>query len=90
MPNKTQQITERSERLKQLKEYFLNNLIEEGETQFNDDVIDALNVLEGEYCDPGIERIIGIHTGCGGKVIEKGQCRWCDKCKQYFCGCACG
>lgn len=31
-----------------------------------------------------------IHAGCGGNIIKKGQCSWCDKCKQYFCGCACG
>lgn len=36
------------------------------------------------------KRIVYIHKGCGGKIIKKGQCSWCDKCKEYFCGCACG
>lgn len=45
-----------------------------------------------EDCEfhPNKERVIGVHDGCGGNIIKKEQCTWCDKCKQYFCGCACG
>lgn len=93
MSDKTQQITKRSERLKQLKEYFLNNFVEDGTdgTRFDDDIINAIKALEEKYRDPDIKRIIGTHAGgCGGNIIAKDQCRWCDKCKEYFCGCACG
>ena len=32
------------------------------------------------------------HTekGCGGNIIKYGQCSWCDKCDEMFCGCAYG
>lgn len=92
MSDQKQQIITRSERLKQLKEYFLNNLIEDciDGTQFDNDVMKAINVLKEKYRDPNVESIIGLHTGCGGNIIKKNKCSWCDKCKQYFCGCACG
>ncbi len=40
------------------------------------------------------EEIIGTHTAggnsCGGNIIRKGNCSWCDKCGEFFCGCASG
>ena len=40
--------------------------------------------------NPNIARIIGEHKGCGGDIFTKGKHTWCEKCKEYFCGCACG
>lgn len=39
---------------------------------------------------PKNERIVGTHqdNGCGGNIIKKGEHSWCDKCREYFCGCA--
>jgi hypothetical protein len=34
------------------------------------------------------EYVIGIHNGCGGNIIKRRECSWCDKCKEYLCGCA--
>jgi len=36
------------------------------------------------------EKIVSTHSRCGGNIVEKGNCRQCEKCKEYFCGCASG
>lgn len=33
-------------------------------------------------------KIVGEHKGCGGNIIKRRQCSKCDKCGEYFCGCA--
>ena len=91
MQDQKQQIMTRSDRLEHLKKYFFDNLEDcIDDTQFNNDVVNAIDVLKKKYRDPNVKSIIGFHTGCGGNIIQKNACSWCDKCKQYFCGCACG
>ena len=36
------------------------------------------------------KRILYPHLGCGGNITKEGNCSYCDKCKEYFCGCSCG
>ena len=81
MSDRTQQIKE------YFRKYFMGDMIEDRK-QFNLDVFKAIKELEEEYRDA--EKIVGIHVGCGGNIITKDQCRYCDRCGQYFCGCACG
>lgn len=33
-------------------------------------------------------KIVGKHEGCGGNIIKRHKCSKCDKCGEYFCGCA--
>lgn len=82
----------REERIALLKKYFLHVLTEDVEhgTDFDVAVLDAIKELHEKYLDPRKERKIGIHEGCGGNIIKRNKCSWCDKCKEYFCGCACG
>lgn len=81
--------TTRERRIDLLKQYFCHVLAEDG-TDFDNTVLDALKTLEKKYQNPDKERIVGVHSGCGGNIIKKRACTWCDKCKEYFCGCACG
>ncbi len=82
----------REKRIDFLEQYYLRVLAEDriGGTKFDLTVLDAIKVLREKYPDSNKERNIGLHPGCGGNVINKDKCTWCDKCKQYFCGCACG
>ncbi|MEK7494184.1 MAG: hypothetical protein AAB630_03460 [Patescibacteria group bacterium] len=82
----------REERIDLLKQYYLHVLVEDGidGTDFDVAVLDALKKLEEKYRDPNKERKVGFHLGCGGNLIKRRECTWCDKCEQRFCGCACG
>ena len=37
-----------------------------------------------------VERVVGIHDGCGGDIVRRRDHRYCKKCDEYFCGCASG
>lgn len=79
----------REERINMLEHFFLFALSEDGMhgTKFDVDVLDAMKVLREKYQNFNKERVIDI-CWCGGNIIKENNCRWCDKCRKYFCGCA--
>ncbi|MCR4322672.1 MAG: hypothetical protein NUV61_01125 [Candidatus Azambacteria bacterium] len=82
----------REDRISALITYYLAVLSEDkqGESDFDTDVLRALKKLQEKHFDKNKKRVVGTHSECGGNIIRRNQCRWCDKCKEYFCGCACG